>query len=174
MKDQKRWSYDVTYASCASLYVCPSVYVVTKNEWQFVSFYLHFSVFDFSCLLLYLLFPLLLKINYILILEDSETHFRNRDFRLFFCWSLLSKHDFIQCVHLFFTDSSTFIHFGSLMPFMERFFSYLCGRSKVVDYFHGTVIVHSDTISCGYMLIALHSCTLNCTLYKWLIKLGPL
>ena len=130
MKDQKRWSYDVTYASCASLYVCPSVYVVTKNEWQFVSFYLHFSVFDFSCLLLYLLFPLLLKINYILILEDSETHFRNRDFRFFFCWSLLSKHDSIQCVHLFFTDSSTFIHFGSLMPFMERFFSYLLWKIK--------------------------------------------
>ena len=118
-------------------------------------------------------FTLLLKINYILIFEDSENHFRNRDFR-FLCWSLLSKHDFIRFVHLFFTDSSTFIHTGSLMPFMERFFLIFCGRSKVVDYFHGTVIVHSDTISCGYMLIALHSCTLNCTVDKWLIKLGLL
>ena len=173
MKDQKRWSFDVTYASCASLYVCPSVYVVTKNEWQFVSFYLHFSVFDFSCLLLYLLFPLLLKINYILILEDSENHFRNRDFRFFLLIATL-KTRFYSMRSLIFHGQLKFIHTGSLMPFMERFFLIFCGRSEVVDYFHGTVIVHSDTISCGYMLIALHGCTLNCTLDKWLIKLGPL
>ena len=122
MKDQKRWSYDVTYASCASLYVCPSVYAVTKNEWQFVSFYLHFSVFDFSCLLLYLLFLLLLKINYILILEDSENHFRNRDFRFFLLIATL-KYDFIQCVHLFFTD--TILLFCFLSHFLFRIIIHL-------------------------------------------------
>ena len=173
MKDQKRWSFDVTYASCASLYVCPSVYVVTKNEWQFVSFYLHFSVFDFSCLLLYLLFPLLLKINYILILEDSENHFRNRDFRFFLLIASL-KTRFYSIRSFIFHGQLNIYTYLLINAIYGKIFLIFCGRSKVVDYFHGTAIAHSDTISCGYMLIALHSCTLNCTLDKWLIKLGPL
>ena len=129
MKDQKRWSYDVTYASCASLYVCPSVYVVTKNEWQFVSFYLHFSVFDFSCLLLYLLFPLLLKINYILILEDSETHFRNRDFRFFLLIATL-KTRFHSMRSFIFHGQLNIYTFWFINAIYGKIFSYLLWKIK--------------------------------------------
>ena len=74
-------------------------------------------------------FTLLLKINYILIFEDSENHFRNRDFRFFMLIATL-KTRFHSMRSFIFHGQLNIYTFWFINAIYGKIFSYLLWKIK--------------------------------------------